>query len=131
MPVVVQTNGDQTVLGETRQLEFWTPSARTGDYLHKEEGGVVAKDDKWQMITNDDAVVQFGAVLHSNLEVLGYRRVEVWGQGHTSFKPGWWWTVNVFTNSSTADLAQTYQNFWKSSQPLFIEVIDNRGSDEK
>ncbi|MGD1089080.1 MAG: hypothetical protein ABR955_10205 [Verrucomicrobiota bacterium] len=130
MPVVVQTNGNLTVLGETRQLEFWTPSAKTGDYLYK-KGGEVVNIDKWQMITSDDAVVQFGAVLHSNLEVVGYRRVEVWGQGRTGFKPGWWWTVNVFTNYTAVDLAHTYQSFWKSPQPLFLEVIDNRGNEDK
>jgi hypothetical protein len=129
MPVVVQTNGNQTVLGETRQMEFWTPSARTKDYLHQENGEVV-KNEKWEVIPSDDAVLQFGMTLHSNLNVLGYRRVEEWGQGRTGFKPGWWWTMNVLTNYSVVDLAQAYQNFWKAPQPVFVEVIDNRGSDE-
>jgi hypothetical protein len=130
LPVVVATNGIQaTLMNETRQMEFWTPSAKTGDYLPK-EGGEVAKNDKWQVISNDDPVLQFGMLLHTNANVLGYRRVEVWGQGRTGFKPGWWWTMNVFTNYSADDLAETYRNFWKSPQPLFVEVIDNRGSDE-
>jgi hypothetical protein len=130
MPVVVETNGNQTVLGETRQMEFWTPSAQTKDYLHK-DGGEVDGKDKWQVIPSEDALIQFGALLHSNVNVLGYRRVEVWGQGRSSFKPGWWWTMNVFTNYSVGDLGRAYQDFWKSSQPVFIEVIDNRGSKEK
>jgi hypothetical protein len=128
MPVVIETNGDQTVLGETRQLEFWTPSAKTKDYLVK-EGGKFGDKEKWQVLPNDAAVLQFGMVLHSNQNLLGYRRVEVWGQGRTNFKPGWWWTVNAFTNYSVVDLAHTYQTFWKAPQPVFIEVIDNRGSD--
>ena len=128
MPVVVETNGNQTVLGETRQMEFWTPSAKTKDYLHQ-EGGKVADSERWQVIPNDDAVLQFGMLLHSNVSVLGYRRVETWGQGRTAFKPGWWWTLNVFTNYSVVDLAHTYQTYWKAPQPVFIEVIDNRGSD--
>jgi hypothetical protein len=128
MPVVVETNGNQTVMGETRQLEFWTPSARTKDYLPKENGEVV-DTEKWEAIPSDDAVLQFGMVLHSNLNVLGYRRVEVWGQGRTSFKPGWWWTVNAFTNYSVVDLAHSYEKFWKTPKPVFVEVIDNRGSD--
>jgi hypothetical protein len=128
MPVVIETNGDQTVLGETRQLEFWTPSAKTKDYLAK-EGGKFGDKEKWQVLPNDAAVLQFGMVLHSNQNLLGYRRVEVWGQGRTNFKPGWWWTVNAFTNYSVVDLAHTYQTFWKAPQPVFIEVIDNRGSD--
>ena len=130
IPVVVEPHGKQTVLGETRQMEFWTPSVKTKDYLHQEGGGV-ASNETWQVIPSEDTVLQFGALLHSNVNVLGYRRVEVWGQGRSSFKPGWWWTMNVFTNYSVGDLAHTYQTFWKSAQPVFIEVIDNRGSDEK
>ena len=127
MPVVVEVNGNETNLGETRQLEFWTPSARTKDYLHMEGGNVVATE-RWEVLSNDDPVVQFGKVLHASPNVLGYRRVEVWGQGRTNFKPGWWWTLNVITNYPVGDLARSYQEFWKSHQTLFIEVIDNRGS---
>jgi hypothetical protein len=129
MPIVVDAKGNQTILGETRQMEFWTPSAETKDYLHTENGDVV-DSEKWQVISNDDVVVQFGAMLHSNQDILGYRRVEAWGQGRTSYKPGWWWTLNVYTNYSVVDLAQAYQKFWKQSQPVFIEVIDNRGSND-
>src|SRR5262249_7563622 len=103
VPVVVETNGNQAILGETRQMEFWTPSAKTKDYLPKENGLVFDKE-KWQVISNDDAVVQFGLLLHSNLGVLGYRRVEIWGQGRTTFKPGWWWTMNVSTNYTIGEL---------------------------
>jgi len=130
IPVVVETNGSQTILGENRQMEFWTPSVKTKDYLMKANGEISAKEE-WEMIPSDDAVIEFGKLLHSNLNVLGYRRVEVWGQGRTGFKPGWWWTVNVSTNYSAGDLAQAYQSFWKSPQTLFVEVIDNRGSNEK
>jgi hypothetical protein len=130
IPVVVESNGNETIMGETRQMEFWTPSVKTKDYLHQ-EGGEVVNIERWEVIPSEDAVSQFGMVLHSNLNVLGYRRVEVWGQGRTSFKPGWWWTMNVSTNYSVGDLAHTYQNYWKASQPMFVEVIDNRGSDEK
>jgi hypothetical protein len=127
---VVATNGNQaTIMAETRRMEFWTPSTKTKDYLPK-EGNEVANNDKWQVIPNDDAVLQFGALLHSNANVLGYRRIEVWGQGRTNFKPGWWWTMNVFTNYAVVDLAHAYQTFWKAPQPVFVEVIDNRGSDE-
>jgi hypothetical protein len=128
--VVVPTNGNGgTLMAETRQMEFWTPSARTGDYLDR-EGGEVPTNDKWQVISNDEPVIQFGMMLHTNQNVLGYRRMEVWGQGRTGFKPGWWWTMNVYTNYSVSNLAGAYRNFWKSPQPVFVEVIDNRGSDE-
>jgi len=130
IPVVVETNGTRTILGETRQMEFWTPSVKTEDYLAK-AGGEIGDKEKWEVIPSDDAVIQFGKLLHSNLNVLGYRRVEVWGQGRTGYKPGWWWTMNVSTNYTAGDLAQAYQSFWKSPQTLFVEVIDNRGSNEK
>lgn len=128
-PVLIATNGDSTILGESRQLEFWTPSIKTKDFLHKENGQVVPTET-WEVISNNDAVVQFGMMLHSNVNVLGYRRVEVWGQGRTTYKPGWWWTVNALTNYTAGDLAHTYEDFWKSHQILFVEVIDNRGSEK-
>lgn len=125
-PVVVSTNGTESVLGDSRQFEFWTPSVKTKDYLHMEAGKVVDLE-KWEVLQNDDAVLQFGTMLHSNKNVLGYRRVEVLGQGRTSFKPGWWWTVNVLNDYSAGEMGRIYQNYWKSSQAVFIEVIDNHG----
>jgi hypothetical protein len=125
--VVVETNGCETILGETRQMEFWTPSARTKDYLLKKDGEISDKE-KWEVIPDDDVAIQFGKLLNSNLNVLGYRRFEVWGRGRTGFKPGWWWTMNVSTNYSPKDLARDYHSFWNSPQTLFVEVIDNRGS---
>ncbi len=125
-PIVIETNGNETVLGDSRQLEFWTPSVRTKDYLHKKDGEILPKE-KWQVVTNDDVFVQFGDLLHSKNGVLGYRRVEVWGQGRTDFKPGWWWTVNVSTDYSPGDLRRAYQDFWKSGQIVFVEVMDSRG----
>jgi hypothetical protein len=128
-PTYVETNGTQTIIGETRQMEFWTPSARTRDYLAKGDG-VVPDRDKWQIIASDDVVFQFGALLHSNQSVLGYRRSEVWGHGHTALKPGWWWSVNVTTNYQVGELAGVYNKFWNSRSAVFIEVIDNRGSEK-
>jgi len=89
LPVVISTNGDQTILGDMRQFEFWTPSAKTKDYLDK-EGGEVAAAERWEAIPSDDVVVQFGQMLHTNRNVLGYRRIEEWGQGRSNYKPGWW-----------------------------------------
>ena len=129
-PVVVNTNGSETVLGDYRQFEFWTPSVKTKDFLHM-DGGQVAGQEKWEVLPNEDAVLQFGSILHSNKNVLGYRRVEVLGQGRTNFKPGWWWTVNVLSDYSAGDMGHVYQDFWKSSQAVFIEVIDNHGHVEE
>jgi hypothetical protein len=125
-PVVIETNGSQTALGDSRQLEFWTPSAETKDYLRK-DGDTITETERWQIISNDDPVVQFGNLLRTNNSVLGYRRIPEWGQGRTEFKPGWWWTVNVLTNYTAAELGRAYQDFWKSGQSVFIEVVDNRG----
>jgi hypothetical protein len=129
-PLLIDTNGNSITLPESRQLEFWTPSAKTKDYLHTEKGEVVPTET-WQALSNDDPVMQFGNVLHTNSYVLGYRRVEAWGQGTTIYKPGWWWTVNVYTNYTANDLARTYESFWKSHQVVFIEEIDNRGIADK
>jgi len=128
-PIVVETNGTQTVLGESRQMEFWTPSARTKEFLAA-EGGVIGDKHKWEIIPSDDVALKFGSLLHSNFNVLGYRRVEVWGHGRTSFKPGWWWSVNVTTNCPVGDLTRAYQDFWKPPSAIFIEVIDNRGGEK-
>jgi len=130
LPIVVETNNTQGILGETRQMEFWTPSAKTKFYLGKTDGQFNAKE-KWQVLDTDDIVTKFGNTLHSNKSVFGYRRVEVWGQGRTGFKPGWWWTMNVAKDFAVGDLAQSYHDFWKSSQPVLVEVIDNRGSSDK
>jgi hypothetical protein len=128
-PVLIQNNGTESVLGDTRQLEFWTPSATTKDYLRKVHGQV-DETEKWQVLSNDDPVVQFGVMIHSNTAVTGYRRVEDWGQGRSTYKPGWWWTVTVLTNYSATDFGRAYQNYWKSVQPVFIEIVDNRGRTE-
>jgi len=130
IPVVIETNGNETVLGETRQMEFWTPSVKTKDYLAK-HAGEVSDREKWEIIQSDEAVIQFGIILHTNDNVFGYRRVEEWGQGRTGYKPGWWWTMNVATNFTAGELAHTYREYWKSTQPMLIEVIDNRGSGDK
>ncbi len=129
VPTVVEANGSQTSMGETRQMNFWTPSARTGDYMTK-SGSAAHDPSSWQCIASDEPVMQFGMMLHSNANVLGYRRTEMWGHGRTVFKPGWWWTVNVMTNYSVAELGNAYQSFWKCTAPVFIEVVDNRGSEQ-
>ena len=129
MPDWVAPNGNSMVMEESRQMEFWTPSTQTKDYLHKENGQVVPTE-KWEVISNDEPVVQFGRMLHENSMVLSYRRVEACGQGHSLYKPGWWWTVNVMTNYTAVDLARAYEKFWQSHQVLFVEVIDSRGSDD-
>ncbi len=125
-PIVVETNGNENILADTRQLEFWTPSTKTQNFLHKENDEVVPKE-KWEIVSSEDAIMQFGNMLRTNQNVLGYRREEVFGQGRTSFKPGWWWTVTVLTNYTAGDFQKTYEAFWKSSSPVFVEVIDNRG----
>jgi len=128
-PVVLTPEGGETALQPaTRRLDFWTPSARTKDYLAR-EGGAVRERDKWEILTSDEAVQQFGTLLRTNSNVLGYRRAEVWGHGRTSLKPGWWWNMTVTTNYTVQNLMQAYRGFWKSSNAVFVEVVENPGSE--
>lgn len=128
-PVGVTPEGSETVIQPaTRRLEFWTPSARTKDHLAREDGNIRERD-KWEMLANDEPVHQFGQLLRTNSNVLGYRRAEVWGHGRTSLKPGWWWTMTVTTNYTLQQLVQSYRGFWKSSNAIFVEKIENPGEE--
>ena len=128
-PIVIMTNGIQTIQGDMRRMEFWTPSARTKDYVAREGGGVRERD-KWEILSSDEPVIEFGKLLRSDSSVAGYRRAEVWGHGRTILKPGWWWTMTVTTNYPVDKLMRTYRDFWKSPNSVFVEVIDNGGIDE-
>jgi len=125
-PIVVTPEGNQMIQPNTLRMEFWTPSSKTKDYL-AQDGGAIRERDKWEAIPSEDRVIEFGKVLRSDSSVLGYRRAEVWGHGRTVLKPGWWWTTTVTTNYSVDKLVRTYRDFWKSSNAVFIEVIDNQG----
>lgn len=128
-PILVTPQGDELIQPNTRRFEFWTPSVKTKDYLTKENGNVRERD-KWEEVSSEDRVNEFGTLLRSNPYVLGYRRYEVWGHGRTVAKPGWWWAATVTTNYSVGDLVRAYRGFWKSSNSVFVEVIDNRGREE-
>jgi hypothetical protein len=123
-PLVILTNGNENVIPESRRMEFWTPSSKTKDYLARNKGEFY-DSDKWQILSNDDPVLQFGNTLHASPGVTGYRRTEVWGHGRSGFKPGWWWTMTVATNYSVDRFASNYQAFWKSPHAVFVELIDN------
>src|SRR5579871_3589873 len=64
-PMIVGSTNGGTILGETRQLEFWTPSSKTKDYLHQEKGEVTPTE-KWQIIGSEDPLLEFGSMLRSN-----------------------------------------------------------------
>ena len=124
-PIAVTPDGRAGSLSAaTRRLEFWTPSARTKDHLTRENGAIRDRD-KWETITSDEPVTQFGMLLRTNANVLGYRRAEVWGHGRTTLKPGWWWTMTVTPNYSVQTLTQTYREFWKSTNTIFLETTEN------
>jgi hypothetical protein len=128
-PVVVGPDGSETALqAGTRRLEFWTPSAKTKDYLAG-DGGAIRDRDKWEATASDERVQQFGSLLRTNSNVLGYRRTEVWGHGRTGLKPGWWWTTTVTTNYTVLNLMQAYRGFWKSTNAVFVEKIENPGEE--
>jgi hypothetical protein len=128
-PIVVTGEGQETILqAGTRRLEFWTPSGKTKDHLAREGGGIRERD-KWEAIPNDEPVQQFGNLLRTDSNVLGYRRAEVWGHGRTTLKPGWWWTMTVTTNYSVQNLLHAYRGFWKSTNAMFVERIENPGEE--
>ena len=128
-PIVVTPNGAETPLpAATRRLEFWTPSSRTKDHLAREGGGIRERD-KWEVLASEEPIQQFGMLLRTNSNVLGYRRAEVWGHGSTVLKPGWWWTMTVTTNYSVQTLMQAYRDFWKSSNAVYVERIENPGEE--
>jgi len=128
-PIVVTANGaETTVAAATRRLEFWTPSSRTKDHLAR-EGGSIRDRDKWEVLASEEPVQQFGMLLRTNDNVRGYRRTEVWGHGSTVLKPGWWWAMTVTTNYTVQNLISTYRGFWKSTNAVFVEMIENPGEE--
>ena len=116
-------------LPDTLRLEFWTPSAKTKDFVSKEPKDAGDTNRHWEVIESEEVVTQFGQALRKDTDVVGYRRSEVWGHGRTGLKPGWWWSITVRTNYPVAKLAKSYREFWKTPSSVFVEVIDNRGHD--
>ncbi|HEY2951090.1 MAG TPA: hypothetical protein VGK40_00830, partial [Verrucomicrobiae bacterium] len=105
-PLVVTPEGNPMVVPDSLRLEFWTPSSKTRVFLAK-EGGTARDAGTWEAIESEEPVMQFGRLLHSDSDVLGYRRAEVWGHGRTTLKPGWWWSMTVKTNYSVGKLVRT------------------------
>jgi hypothetical protein len=128
-PLVINNLNTEMIVPDTLRLEFWTPSAKTKDYLTKEPKADGDTNRNWEAIESEELVTQFGQHLRKDADVVGYRRTEVWGHGRTTLKPGWWWSITVRTNYPVAKLARTYREFWKTPSSVFVEVIDNRGHD--
>jgi len=128
-PLVINNLDTEMVVPDTLRLEFWTPSSKTRDYLTREPNNAGDTNRNWEVIESEDRVVQFGHHLRKDVDVIGYRRTEIWGHGRTALKPGWWWSITVRTNYPVTRLAKTYREFWKTQSSVFVEVIDNRGHD--
>ena len=128
-PLVVNNLNTEMVVPDTLRLEFWTPSAKTKDFVSKEPKDAGDTNRNWEAIESEEMVAQFGQHLRKDTDVVGYRRSEVWGHGRTGLKPGWWWSITVRTNYPVAKLAKSYREFWKTPSSVFVEVIDNRGHD--
>ena len=126
-PLVVNNLGGEMNVPDQLRLEFWTPSSKTKDYVTKNSRDGADTNRHWEILESEEPVVQFGQRLRKDDEVLGFRRTEVWGHGRTGLKPGWWWSITVRTNYPPTKLAKTYREFWKTSNSVFVEVIDNRG----
>lgn len=119
--VQVEPDGTQIIQHDTMRVEFWTPSSKTKDYLRDNDA------KQWQATATEDQVTQFGNLLRKDPNIAGYRRTEVWGQGRTELKPGWWWTMTVHTNYSIGKFVSQYTAFWKSQDLIYIEITGNRG----
>ncbi len=128
-PLVVNNLNTEMIVPDTLRLEFWTPSAKTKDFVSKEPKDAGDTNRNWEVIESEEMVAQFGQALRKDTDVVGYRRSEVWGHGRTGLKPGWWWSITVRTNYPVAKLAKSYREFWKTPSSVFVEVIDNRGHD--
>lgn len=107
----------------TSRLEFWTPGAKTADYLKSKEG-----DSAWEANASDERVKAFGELLKGMKGVDGYRRYEVWGHGVSEFKPGWWWVIRVRDPFTVERLISEYRTYWKTPWPMFVEVLENKAS---
>lgn len=112
-------------------LDGWNsghrPRARRTNWRGKAEAfasGTNGKPSRAKKLCNNSA-----RFLRTNANVLGYRRAEVWGHGSTVLKPGWWWTMTVTTNYSVQTLLGNYRDFWKSSNAVFVERIENPGGE--
>ena len=128
-PLVVNNLNTEMIVPDTLRLEFCTPSAKTKDFVGQEPRDAGDTNRNWEAIESEEMVTQFGQHLRKDVDVVGYRRGEVWGHGRTGLKPGWWWSITVRTNYPVAKLAKSYREFWKTPSSVFVEVIDNRGHD--
>jgi hypothetical protein len=128
-PLVINNLNTEMIVPDTLRLEFWTPSAKTKEFLSKQPKDDGDTNRNWEIIESEEMVAQFGQHLRKDQDVVGYRRMEVWGHGRTGLKPGWWWSITVRTNYPVAKLAKSYREFWKTPSSVFVEVIDNRGHD--
>lgn len=69
-PLVVNNLNTEMIVPDSLRLEFWTPSARTRDYLSKET--ITDTNRNWEAIPNDEPVMDFGKLLRNDPDVLGY-----------------------------------------------------------
>jgi len=78
-PLIINNLNVEMIVPDTLRLEVL-------DALLEDQGLFLAKDLKnagetnrnWEIIESDDRVTQFGEYLRKDVEVIGYRRTEVW-----------------------------------------------------
>jgi hypothetical protein len=130
---LVKTEGGTVVpeAQETVQFSFWTPSAKTESSWSprdpKASTDFNADPSRQWMKVDDGRAKDFGDALlkkFGETGLNGYRRYEIWGQGRTDFKSGWWWTVSVKKYVHLEDLIAVYKEVWKppASAPIYVEV---------
>lgn len=114
-------------------IQFWTPSADTWDSLMRWNFPNLTDDQKkeqlkaegWQKWDKKDGdkVAQFDQKLSHDRTIDGYRRMKVFGHGHTYFKEGWWWIVTVRADFSMEKFVKDYSEFWGNKNALYVEEI--------
>lgn len=112
----VTMNGNPVTLPEgPRQIQFWTPSAKT-----KEAANV--KD--WEKIASDGELDKFGDGLKTAGIVAGYRRYEVTGDGKGGRKTGAWWVASGGENFKLENFLAAYLRFWKpGDDQVYMEIL--------
>lgn len=115
---------------EQFRLEFWTPSkdsismeSFSKDYGNDPSYAWQVHDPKANDIERKNT--DFGRMLKNSSNITGYRRYEVWGEGHRTLKTGWWWVIGVkgrYDKDFGKWFAESYKEFWGTPQDITIRM---------
>jgi len=99
------------------RVEFWTPSVRTKESPNAKP---------WEILVNDDKLLEFGKKLMGDGIVQGYRRYDVVGAGKGERQNGTWW---VATGAfKFVDFLRAYHEVWHpGADEVYMEVLEAKG----